>query len=399
MAAAKKKPAEARPYVDSEAPEQIRVEPGSIAAEVIRQKNTEVPLPVFSTMAMAHGNRAAGAATVRPGFAWNSQMDLLWALGFPDVMFIVDGFPAADTKQGILDYWNPSGREFRWWVLRAPMGNPRIISRRGAFAIVHELTTRQNPFQLSDDDFLRVTEPRPFDEAEALAVLRKVPDEEYLESVSLVLEALAGPSCIASGLCTLAESPDCEFRGKAVYALRPYLRRIPAQERDEIRARLNALAASGGSDPHPSFLLGTLDPVASARGSLERGHPDYALGPLVWADGQQDFIRQCYDARTDFPDVPSPRLLFAGGTDIIERDSANFGEYSDFGESFEHDYSTIQHPKLLGVALNLLSKKAHRDGVLTWLSAHADAVRPELERLASGSDLEAAAKTALKKLG
>lgn len=139
-----KQTAAARPFAESPAPEHIRVDPGSIACEDIKQRNPDAPLPVFSTMALAHGTNAAGAVALKQGFGWNAQMDLLWALGYPHVVFIVDGFSAADTKQGILDYWNAEKRDFRWWRDRAKSGNPRVISRRGAFAQVYELATQKS---------------------------------------------------------------------------------------------------------------------------------------------------------------------------------------------------------------------------------------------------------------
>ena len=104
---------------NSPAPEHVRVDPGSIAIEDIKRRHPEAPTPVFSTMALEHGLKASGAAQLKKGFSWNPQMDLLWALGYPEVVFIVDGFPIEDTKEGILSYWNAEKRDFRWWRDRA----------------------------------------------------------------------------------------------------------------------------------------------------------------------------------------------------------------------------------------------------------------------------------------
>jgi hypothetical protein len=195
-----------RPLASSSAPEHIRVDPGSIATEAMKHHFEEGPIPVFSTMALAHGKDAAGFAGLREGFSWNPQMDLLWALGYPEVILIADGFPLEDTKQGHLAYWSPDeGDDFRKWNIRAQSVNPRVISRRGAHALLIELTTKKNPFKLSDEEFLAVTEPRELSADEAMHLLGQVPTDINVPKAALYLEALVGPSVVAEALCSFAE--------------------------------------------------------------------------------------------------------------------------------------------------------------------------------------------------
>jgi hypothetical protein len=74
-------------------PAELRVDPGSAMTEELKARHPDLPLPVFSSLALIHGRNAAGAAAFREGFAWNAQMDLLWALGYPHVVLIADGLP------------------------------------------------------------------------------------------------------------------------------------------------------------------------------------------------------------------------------------------------------------------------------------------------------------------
>jgi hypothetical protein len=126
-------------------------------------------------MALVHGTAAVGAKGIREGFAWNPRMDLLWALGYPQVLLIVDGFPAEDTKQGNLAYWDPEQKSAQsdgdWWMERCFQCDPRLLSRRGAQAVLWELEHRASAFALPEDELMDATQPRELTPTRARAPL------------------------------------------------------------------------------------------------------------------------------------------------------------------------------------------------------------------------------------
>jgi hypothetical protein len=59
----------------------------------------------FSSKALVNGKDAAGAKWIKPGFSWNEQMDLTWALGFPDMAFVVEGSAELDDHTKWKDFF------------------------------------------------------------------------------------------------------------------------------------------------------------------------------------------------------------------------------------------------------------------------------------------------------
>src|SRR5690349_4413581 len=105
-----KAPASPRPFASTNVPASLLVDPASATIEALKARHPHLPLPVFSTMALVHGSKAAGAAALKNGFAWNAQMDLLWALGYPHVVLIADGLPEGESRQAMIDHWGAQGR-------------------------------------------------------------------------------------------------------------------------------------------------------------------------------------------------------------------------------------------------------------------------------------------------
>jgi hypothetical protein len=84
------------------------VDPCAAITEYIKaQVPADQPQPVFWSKALIHGENAVGAQFIKKGFAWNSQMDLAWALGFPAMRFIVSGYPVDDTRDAIAKAFDP----------------------------------------------------------------------------------------------------------------------------------------------------------------------------------------------------------------------------------------------------------------------------------------------------
>jgi len=373
-----------RARFETQIPEELQVDPGSAMIEELKARHPELPVPVFSTKALMHGRNAAGASAIREGFSWNPQMDLLWALGYPHVVLIADGLPEGESKQSMIDHWEGGGGG---WISSSELANCLVIPRRGAHALLYEL---QNPgedaFELDDIAFQAMSKPVELDALETAGLLRLLESQGDLPRASLVIEALVGPSAVLEVLCSIAEDSDfnerdSEFRGRAVSATKPLLRRVPAVEADAIRGRL--LAIEDRPEGFESFLEIVTDPLAYARAQIAGGNAGYALNTLCWVDGHDALVSDAYDERKKIPDIPSSRLMFVGGPALIEREAANADKYdpTDVGAAYLCHYTSIRSPQLLAVELGYLAKKNEGPAMKAWLAQHRDALTPWLREL------------------
>ncbi len=368
------------------------------------------PPPVFSTMALVHGERAVGAQSLRPGFAFNEQMDLAWALGFPYMRFVVDGFPAEDSKAALVAAFDPD-----WFMARRRRVKWRHIAgvftialpRRGAMAIVHEGAQFKNPFRLPDDEFLAVTAPREPAKDEITDLFRnralQGPDPE---TIHLFLEAIVGPDMVVEALMTLVEDPPESPFGnqpavKAVYALIPLCRRLLPDHFQDVTTRLNEqlqrLQAEGQptDDEERSAWLNLtaalrvfLHPAERARSHLDAGTGRYGLLSAKWVDDDRELTLACLENESDVPDVPESRYCFTGGDRVLSLEVQRFSRYDarDALLKYVNEYTTIDAAPLLDPILRLLGSTDARPMIRAWLQARAAHVAPELERLAGGND-------------
>jgi len=381
-----------RPFANCPFPEHLRVDLESAQTEVLKSLVAhDAPLPVFSTRALEHGMKASGAAGLRKGFAWNPQMDLAWALGYPKITFIVDGALATESKDAILSFYGRtlSDLESTSWFDRSATVYAGLVPRRAAFALLYELEQGEHPFDLSDEEFLEATEPRDLSPEDVRALLQQVDEPGSLVRIALLLEALAGSSLVADLLCELyhAHPPAddeeiSDFQIEIADVLRAMLRRVPSAEASALRER------------------GAPDPRAEGMQAVADGWSSLAIAYLEWADGVEDEVLHAFleNSKEDVGDVPFPRYLFAGGEQLIEAQVALFDQYMDGPKFFFSQYSTIRHPLLAGPALQTRAERKYREGMTLWLERHADFLRPCFEALRADPKLGKHAAEALKKL-
>jgi hypothetical protein len=366
--------------------------------------------PVFSTMALEHGENAVGAKSLRPGFAFNEQMDLAWALGFPYMRFVIDGFPAEDSKAALLDTYDPDGfmakrRRAKW---RHVSGKVTIaLPRRGAVAVVHEGARTKNPFQLSDDEFMSATSTRDMTQDEITMVFRdrasQGPDPE---TIHLFLEALLGPDMVVEALMSLIEDPPESPFGnqpavKAVYALIPLCRRLLPDHFADVTARLTDQLQRLHAQGQPmdgeervawSNLAGALrvllHPAEMARSHLNAGTGRYGLLAAKWVDDDRELTSACLENESDVPNVPESRYCFTGSDRVLSLEVQRFPHYDarDVLQKYVNEYTTIDASPLLVPILRLLGTQDASPMLRAWLKSRAPRVAPELERLTQGSD-------------
>jgi hypothetical protein len=368
-------------------PPELRVDLESAETEWMKSRQpADVPGLVFSTRALEHGRNASGAAGLRKGFAWNDQMDLAWALGYPAMTFLVDGAP--DSKEAILAFFGktPEQAASHVWFSQF-FGSRNLVPRRAAFALLHEIEHRENPFKLSDEDFRKATEPRELSDDKVRMLLKTTPAHN-LDKVAFLLEALAGSALPAETLCeVLAERASSDgdngkFRTSANNSLMAILRRLPS--------------------PAVVALLERGAPDARKRGleSLAKGS-SLALTRLQWVDDAEVEMLQAFQAEAaeGVGDIPFPRYLYAGGQQLIEAQVKLFDKYMDGPVKFFKEYSTVRHPLLTGPALLARAHKDYREGMTLWFERHADYFRPLLAELINNPKLKKSASDVLKHLG
>ena len=382
----------ARPVAHCPWPEHLWVDLESAQTELMKSLTPpSAALPVFSTRALEHGVQAAGAAGLRKGFSWNSQMDLAWALGYPKMTFIVDGAVETDSKDAILAFYGCTLKdiESRTWFEKSIDVHPGFMLRRAAFAVLDEIETEDHSFELSDEEFLEATEPRDLSLEDVRTILEKVSQPLWIERIALLLEALAGSSKVAQVLCDILqarasdEGKNGRFRAEIKPLLMAICRRLPPAEANALRER------------------GAPDARALGMNAISKGRLGAAIWELQWADGVEDEAAQSFveSCRERIGDVPFPRYLFAGGETLIKEQVAVFDKYMDGPLVFFKEYSTIRHPLLTGPALLARAHKNFREGMTLWFSKHADFYRPLLEDLRSDPALGKHAADVLKKLG
>jgi hypothetical protein len=313
----------------------------------------------------------------------------------------------------MIDHWE--GGKRGGWLACSERANALVIPRRGAHALLYELRhPGEDPFDLDDEAFQKMSEPEKLDPQETAASLRLIESRKKLGRASLVIEALVGPSAVLEELCSIAEarsddSRDSGFRGSAVDAALPLLRRVPKAEVEAIKRRFLAI-----DDDKISSAIGCVtDPLALAQQKLHQGKPQYALPHLCWVDEQEELLVQAYDARDqlpaiEFPDIPSPWHTFTGGPALIDRELANIDKYDsrDVGEAYINHYTSVRSPKLLPIELDYLDEQVRSaypgqdtsTAMKHWLRAHASELAPWLRTLSDEPAHRAKAERALQLL-
>ena len=386
-------PASARPWATSPAPEHTRVDPGSADTQYIKTLlPVDAPRPVFSSMALSHGKDASGAKCVRPGFAWNPQMDLLWALGFPEVLLIVDGFPAEPTKEAHLAYWDPDGRcadKEPWWA-QCYFEQPRFVSRAGAYAALFEF--EQFPNKLGTQSpaaFLKASKPVELTPAKVEKTILGAKHHEHLAYLARLLEALVGPDSVTDALCAAAESTKLteKIRDQALETLKPILRRIPKAARADAVKRLDKIAVAKDS-VFADTRFRVTRPLEYTKEKLAAKH-ERADWELEWVDDSEALVLSGHKRLLkEEPDIPQTRFVFTGGPPVIAAEVAHFKKFDaqDVAAAYVRDYTTLTDPLFLGPALQVSTRKEDRAKMQAWFQGHAAELRPHLEALAKGKD-------------
>jgi len=388
----------ARPFAESPAPEHCRVDLCTARAEWMRTLYPKAPQPVFSTRALEHGTAALGAKRLKEGFAFTPSMDLVWALGFPDIAFIVDGVPVPDTVPGMMEFYRTDERMSHlehWWWETAQKLHGRIYTRRAAIARTIELSPykeglseseranlAKHIFELDEetaDAYTSDSEVTDFHLRTSLLNSHKRWDKLHEDVPMLV--ALVGPVRVTETLIGILENdPDSLRPRQTTSALLDLFHLLPEDMVESHRARLRSWCKGRSKDivreiswcitPEENLAkdISRRDSLAEFYRRVGRGVPQAELDAAI--------ARELLLGSND---------VFIGDTAKILRKVSKSKDYEplDIEETYLEVFSSIRSPEILEPLLKLCTKKEHRSMVLAWLAARAEWAKPHLDALSA----------------
>jgi hypothetical protein len=354
-----------------------------------------------SGLALAHGHDAAGASDLRPGFAFTTEDDLRFALGFPHFESLTDEVPS-DPAEAVLDVYRNHLFECREW--------PRAVALRLVRAMCAPPRTIFDPVRgtIAPDAKGRAILERsdPFTEAEASRLLREVTTmvgttPGVLEKIVLLCEALVGSEAVLSALIDVVQAwPDERWHAydRVAYAttllFAPLLLRIHRVGGEPQRRRLVTLFESiGGRGLGRRSGPGTppvraLDLVLHAReGALRSVSPWPDRAELRWVRGAPEIVIERLRAMNGPGEsIVDARLAFVGGDEALELERSWWSKYreptgaGDAQRAFIATHGRIQSHKIAEIIVEMASRSRAKKQAVDWLLAHA-----ELSRVAASA--------------
>lgn len=382
-----------RPLADSSEPEHCRIDLCTAQTEWLRTLHPDHPQPVFSTLALQHGKEAPGAARERPGFALNESMDLAWALGFPQMAFVVDGLPVPDTTDALFDLYRTKGEERHgWWQAQSEFGS--IYPRRAAVARMYELdpypadATEEEKaeiaahvFELPEDELDSYTTYKPYSDEELANCLAFAQRQQRLAQDVLLFEALCGPDRVLRLVARSLQAGE----GKA-YALlsatRPLLLRARADVVEEFMRDIRHWNGADNAEAREA-ISEWFDVDTTVRHWLNKGKVYRQFFPFVSEDLRQTIT----DAALQKPSPHLPFALMSNLDQLLPALAKNLSSFEtlDVDRSYLQALSSLSHPATLPALLSIGTRKEAQPQVRAWFSAHGAAFADDLRALAQSS--------------
>jgi hypothetical protein len=333
-----------------------------------------------TTRAFEHGENAFGARYIKPGFARAPEDDLLFALGWPHVRYLIEDHP-----DDLLT--DPAAIEKAVFRAQVGLDVPRAIALRRIRAFA---SFANGPDGKLRQGAVKAMQNRdPFTEAEAKTfVLEHLAGRalgtKQLE-IAFLLEAFAGPDAIAEAITEAFETAtDAQLIDHAVdksiwaFALGFLLLRASAPLSVALRARLETVMARCPKDNVKSHsIANVLDEVLhQMNASLRSDHTDQSL--LHCVDASPEVIRaQLHASIRPWGGCVYARMVFLGGDEVIEYYKKHCDKVKDAADqkAIVAQFGRIASPKIREL-IELMSEKSKAETeARAWLDQNRPSYR------------------------
>lgn len=324
----------------------------------------------FSSKALANGKDAAGAKWLRPGFSWNEQMDLAWALGFPDMCIVVEGSEELDDHT----QW----KEFFY------RDSIKQISPKMLMANLYQSLTGNDPLQLPEKEFSAITQPREITRKETCQLI-----ESRLETKSkcmsiLQIEALAGPDTTADCIVEVLEKTKGEYVYGGSLLLRSLLyimKRVHKDNEQKLLERIAKIDFENGYDCEAQEAL--TDPL-----TLGDNNPSHMSTPCAfrtqYLDGHPEITMKAVDANRAFGGTRiAYRVAFTGTESALDAFVKNHKGIHRLTRNTDYlsIMTSIRNERLLPAFLTVADERDFSTKMQLWFKHHKDFFIPGLQKL------------------
>ncbi len=360
-----KKPATKKPATKTPAPAPKAAQPSSSGARVTR--------------ALDHLSDAAGLAFMKDGFAFSKEQDVLFALGWPHLRWLVDGHPddATPTDDKLMKVCQDGGVYGLVW----PRGMANRFVR--GFAASSDDATNSNPKwalpALGDATDVRAEEgPR--------LVQGLFGPERYndglVEHFVFLLEAMHGTDAVLDWILSAFEGmknppPRDEEACALATSAGLLLLRVPPAASRAAKARLEKLAKTIQGDSLREFLRSAIGGGEAAK--AQGLHPSYYLNVT---DDPAAVVASAKEGEH----ITSPRMIFLGGAAVVKAIAPHWKDLEfDYEQAaLARGLAEVRLPEAMELlaTLAVASKAKKIAGAL--LETRGDYARPILEKAAKG---------------
>jgi hypothetical protein len=353
-----------------------------------------------STRALGHAKSAAGRKQIRKGFAFDADMDLWFALGWPHFVTLVHDLPI--DKKPVAAASEFFGYERSYVPARVAHGMARVHEKWAFSSEWNSKLQKRVPNAWAKKQLKR-KEDVTADEAREMLVDDRAPDRDLV----LLLEALVGPKVVVDAMTRMLEARDEDYfteenivASDSLRVLQVLLLRLAAEDEATARKRLTKVL-HGGLELMPRKRLPTdagertpLNGLALAlHGAAAAKKWELANGDYEFLSGAPSWLRKKLAAwaksRSLHGSLPDPRRIFLAGAAQLQTEAELWMKYragaADSDRYVVETYGTIRSPHVVPLMLDMYARSNAKVLAKDWFIAHADYAAKHVEKAAKGN--------------
>jgi hypothetical protein len=334
----------------------------------LTQKN---PTVRFSSKALMNGKDAVGAKWVRPGFSWNEQMDLAWALGFPDMTIVVEGSPELDDHTKWKEYFYRRQSTIH-------------ITHKQLMANFYQSITGKDPLELAEKEFNEVVQYSEITRDQVLTLLSQRLEMGSKTMAITQIEALVGPELLADCIVSTLEKTKGEhFYGNTslLNNLLLLIKRVHKDNEKSLLSRIAAIKFKNEYDCNAQDVLA--DPL-----KLGENSPSHMKTPCAFStqylDGYPEITMKAVDANRAFGGTRvAYRVVFTGTEAAFDAFVKNHKSIDRVtrNKAYLEILTSIRHERLLPAFLAVADERTYAPDMQLWFQHHKEFFIPGLQKL------------------